>query len=981
MNMKSVWKFTCLPNGIFRAMLYALLFCTNSVFSQHQMRALDVEIFHLDNGLTVYLNEDHSLPNVFGAVGVKGGSKRDPADATGIAHYFEHIMFKGTDSIGTLDYQSEKMYLDSIATLYDQLGTLDSDEEKARVQSEINRISLAASQFAIPNEISRILKEMGGTMVNAGTSNEDIIYYNCFPGNQVEKWLRLYGHRFEHPVYRLFQSELETVYEEYNRKVDDRFANVFNELNRELYPNHPYGVPVIGYPEDLKNPSLKKMDEYFRTFYVANNMGLFLSGNFNRDEVIPMIEKYFGKWRTGTIPPLPSNYSIEPFEGRKEVVKRLTPLRIGARIYRTVPHGHDDAYVLDMIEQILSNEAMTGLLDDLYINHKVMTAGTGSERFQEAGNVMLIFVPKIVGQSLRKAEKLATAKLEDIKSGNFDEKLLEAIKTQRTVNYERAFEEPVSRGFMMFSAFSKGREWDEVISYPKKINAISREDVIRVANTYFGNDYLVFYSKTGFPKKPKALKPSFAPIPERNTDKQSEFAQDIARMPVKDAEPDFIKFGPPDSGEDLDVTIIDPDTLVHLYYVKNKINNLFNLTIKFGIGEYEMPGLEALSEYLPLLGTEQMTLQELSGELQELGASCYFDCSQGEFIVYIYAPDIQLDKILELTASRIYEPKPDRDKIKNLAEYSGARDKVLKKEAEYLGNALYSYAVYGDHSPYINNLSKKEIRRINTDSLHAWLNKVVRVETDIHYSGGLEPAEVVKILQSRLRLDKISIISNSPPKNDYVKYDKPVVYFLDNRNAIQSKDYIFLPGGYVPKESRPYMRAFMEYIDGGMESIIFQEVREFRSLAYSTGAFLKGGFYMDDPVSLSAYVGTQADKSKEAIEVLYRILNTAPQKNDRLEMVRKSLIESAKGTKPGFRTISQSVAFFNKQNYTEDPARLNMEKWKEMRFDDIVGFYNDHFLSKPSVITIIGDKRKTGYDWMTSYGKVIQVKEKNLFKN
>ncbi|MDD5509190.1 MAG: insulinase family protein, partial [Bacteroidales bacterium] len=225
------------------------LFWSAATFSQDAASPLETEIYKLDNGLTVYLNEDHALPSIFGAVAVRGGSKRDPADATGIAHYFEHIMFKGTDSIGTLDYQAEKVYLDSITTLYDELALTGNEAQKADIQAQINRLSVRAATYAIPNEFGKILSEMGGTMVNAGTGNDEIVYFNIFPSNQVEKWLKLYSHRFIHPVYRLFQSELETVYEEYNMYKDNRFANAFEEFIKEFYPNYPYGVPIVGYPD------------------------------------------------------------------------------------------------------------------------------------------------------------------------------------------------------------------------------------------------------------------------------------------------------------------------------------------------------------------------------------------------------------------------------------------------------------------------------------------------------------------------------------------------------------------------------------------------------------------------------------------------------------------------------------------------------------------------------------------------------------
>ncbi len=191
---------------------------------------LKVETYKLPNGLTVYLNPDHAMPTVQGMVMVKGGSKRDPKDATGIAHYFEHIMFKGTDKIGTINYDQEKVYLDSISALYDKLGETTEKNQRLAIQKEINRISLKAAEFAIPNEVDKILAEMGGKGMNAGTGHESIVYYNSFPSNQIEKWLEVYYERFRNPVFRLFQSGLETVFEEKNMYEDSPFEILFEEI-------------------------------------------------------------------------------------------------------------------------------------------------------------------------------------------------------------------------------------------------------------------------------------------------------------------------------------------------------------------------------------------------------------------------------------------------------------------------------------------------------------------------------------------------------------------------------------------------------------------------------------------------------------------------------------------------------------------------------------------------------------------------------
>ena len=169
---------------------------------------LNVHTFILDNGLTVYLNEDHNTTSVFGAVAVRGGGKRDPKDATGIAHYLEHLLFKGTQDMGTINFELEKVYLDSIELKYEELGSTSDENERMKIQSDINKLSVKATEYAIPNEFDRLIEGMGGSWINAFTSNDAIVYLNKFPGNQMEKWLEIYSHRFINPVFRLFQSLL-----------------------------------------------------------------------------------------------------------------------------------------------------------------------------------------------------------------------------------------------------------------------------------------------------------------------------------------------------------------------------------------------------------------------------------------------------------------------------------------------------------------------------------------------------------------------------------------------------------------------------------------------------------------------------------------------------------------------------------------------------------------------------------------------------
>jgi len=968
--------------GFFAAAMMILFIVFPSAkngFSQNEKSALKTEIYQLSNGLTIYLNEDTSLPNIFGAVVVKGGSKRDPSDATGIAHYFEHIMFKGTDRIGTLDFKSEKVYLDSIAGLYDQLAEATEEAVRLDIQKEINRLSIKSAEYAIPNEIEKILGEMGCAYLNAGTGNDGIAYFNVLPANQIEKWLEIYSHRFINPVYRLFQSELETVYEEYNMYSDNRFATAFEEFTAAFYPDHPYGVPIIGYPDHLKYPSMSKMHEYFETYYVANNMALVLSGNFNSSEIKPLIEQKFGQWRSRKMPVTQDFWNIEPFKGREFVEKKLTPIKFGIRAYRSVPQNSDEVPVLDVIGALMSNGSQTGLLDELVIENKLTTAQMFADRRTEAGGEYLFFVPKVVGQSLAKAEQLIEAKLNDLKAGNFDESLLEAIKTEIIVNYQRNFEDQFNRGYMMISAFMGESEWKEMIDYPEKIKKITKADVLAAANNYFGENYLAFHSKTGLPKKPKTLKPAFESIPALNTGEKSAYAKMIQEMEVPVANPHFITFGSPQQ-KTKDVAVTNITELSHLFHVENKVNGLFNLEINYGIGTYEMPVLNQVAEYMNLVGPNDMAFADFKKELQSLGGSVNFYASKNNFTVEISGPEENTGRILELAALLTDQPKVDQDKIKNLYESAKTSDKFSKKDPETLGYALYSYAVYGENSQFLKDLSVKEIKALTAQQLVDALKIAQTYEADFHYSGTLPVEKVAAIIADKLNLKQIKQKSKSPVRNVYRSYDEPMVFFLNDKSAIQSKDYFFIKGNQLNEKEKPMLNAYYEYLDGGMSSVMFQEIREFRSLAYATGASVYQPFYPDEETTLTSFVGTQADKTQEAIQVMHRIITTPPDQSDRIDMIRRAMVQSINSKKPPFREISSPVAQWTKQGYTDDPRKEWVKTYETMSFDGIADFHKNQFNQKPVITTIIGNKKQIGSDWMKEYGKITEVTKKDIFR-
>ncbi|MEO0471237.1 MAG: pitrilysin family protein, partial [Bacteroidota bacterium] len=445
-----------LPKSTHFLFLFLLLSFSNlsaQDSSRGEKDPFQVISYTLDNGLTVILNEDHHQPQIFGGVAVNAGGKQDPADATGMAHYLEHMLFKGTRELGTSNFEAEKPHLDSILILYDQLALVNSEEARKALQQKINYHSTEAAQYSLANEFDNLLKSIGSTGVNAFTNEEMTFYHNSFPPNQVEKWLDVYAHRFQQPVFRTFQSELEVVYEEKNRSMDNFGTALIEKFNQQFFKNHPYGQQtVIGTVEHLKRPSLRKMYEYFNTYYVANNMALILCGDFDSDEVKPLIEKTFGALPKKDIPPYP-DYPELPFAGAELIKMKAAPVKLGAVGYRTVPKGHPDEVGLEVCNYLLFNESETGLLNQLVLDNKIMFAGSFPQVYKDHGGQIVFYVLKILGQSHKKGEELVFAQIDRLAQGTFSDDLLAAAKNEMIVDHEKRLEKLDDRGVALGEAF------------------------------------------------------------------------------------------------------------------------------------------------------------------------------------------------------------------------------------------------------------------------------------------------------------------------------------------------------------------------------------------------------------------------------------------------------------------------------------------------------------------------------------------------
>lgn len=949
--------------------------CCSYQSQAEDLNALKVKEYRLENGLTVWLNEDHSQPKVFGAVVVKAGAKDCPD--TGIAHYFEHMMFKGTDRIGTLDYESEKVLLDSIAMKYDELAMTEDTAARARLQKEINELSIRSSEYVIPNEFNRLINRFGGSGLNAATSYDATIYFNTFSPQYMVQWAEINSERLINPVFRLFQSELETVYEEKNMYGDFIGGQVMDTLMARYFGPHPYAYPIIGSTKNLKNPRLTEMHKFFEDYYVASNMALILSGDFDAQQVMPILEKAFSRIRSGNAPKQ-EKVMLPPFNGR-ETMKVKFPIPFIKAMglgFRGVSANHEDQVALNIAVNLLNNANGTGYLDKLMVEHKLMGALAINESMNEAGILAVAIMPKLLIQSYSSAEKMVWDEINRVKNGDFSDEMFNSLKLEQKRQYASSLENIDSRATIMMNLFSQGKSWNDYLNEVARIESITKEDVVRVAQKYFSNNYLCVTKSTGKYPKDNLPKPAFSPVVPRNADASSSYAKQLEKIPEQQVAPRIIDFE-----KDVKTSKLTP--LVTLYTTPNPLNDIFTLNISYGIGALEQPELMQLTNYLQLLGTESLSFEQFRSRLQSIGSTLAFDVTPDAFVMKVTGFDNHIDETMKLVGDFIRHAKADDKKLRQIVDDAKVSEKAFFKSGDNVASALLEQVKYGDQSRYLRKLSLSQIKKLKGKDMLAIYDKVRSVQCDLHYCGTLPVEKEIGTIRQHLPLERTTVASNSPYYRELKQYDRPTVFFIDMPDMAQSIVYGYVKGDPVDdKASRHASRLFSVYFGGDMSSLMFQEIREFRSFAYRTsGRYqLPNHAHKGTAGSFTAMLSTQSDKTLDALGVLDSLIREMPLKPERMEAVKQTLVNRINNDYPPFRNLSEKVASARMEGFDRDPAEEFLRDIATMDMQDISRFYREQISGRPVVYVIAGNRKHIDMKKLAEYGTIIKVKKKDIYK-
>jgi predicted Zn-dependent peptidase len=930
---------------------------------------LHVRIYTLANGLKVYLSKNNAEPRIQTIIGVHAGSTYDPPETTGLAHYFEHMMFKGTDKIATWDWEDEKPLLEEISDLFEQYRTERHYKKKKEIYHKIDSVSQLAAQYAIPNEYDKLTGSIGARGVNAGTSYDFTQFTADIPSNELKKWAELESERFQHMVLRLFHTELETVYEEFNMYQDDDNTRAQNMLLATLFPTHPYGRDVIGLPEHIKNPSIRNIYKFAEKYYVPNNMAIALAGDLDYEAAIRIIDHYFGDMKKKEVTP-PSLPHEPPLEGPIEKTVTGPSAESVLMGFRFKGANSEDEKYVTLIDMILNN-SKAGLIDlDLKQKQKVLLAGCGPYKLRDYIVHSFYGAPR-QGQSLEEVRDLLLEEIEKVKKGNFDDWLIQAVINNMRRSEMEQMENNTDRAYTMMESFTLDIPWPEKVRYYDELEKITKAQLVAFAREHYNNNYVVVYKRTGITDKVvKVEKPEITPL-KINREKQSDFYKKFTAEKVSLLRPVFVDFD----------RAIRHDSLaggIRIDYIPNETNDLFTLEYLLDMGRDHDRMLSLAVQYLPYLGTDRYTAEAFQKELYRLGIDLSVYTSSHRTYLRLSGLQESLGEGVRLLEHLVNHVVPDEKAWQKYVEgILKNREDAKKNKNRILWGALRMYGEFGKNSPYTNILQPEELRNTDPAQLTDLVKDLFHYKHYIFYYGTEDVKKIIPVLEHYHHVK--GPLKAYPPKKIYPERKNREEVFFINYDMVQANLLMMARDTFFDVSQAPYAYLFNEYFGSGLSSIVFQEVREAKALAYSAFAMYTFAAYPEYSNYVEAFVGTQADKLENATMTLLGLLNEMPHAQKQFDLARENILERIQ-TERITGTEIYSTWLNNKDHGINHDLRKDVyEGVEKMTMDELENFFATHIKGKAYTFLVLGNKENLDMSVLERLGSFRELTLEEVF--
>ena len=933
---------------------------------------MQTRIYTLDNGLKVYLSVNTERPRIQTYIAVRTGSKNDPAETTGLAHYLEHLMFKGTTHFGSNNVAAEAPLLDKIEQCYEEYRRLTDPEARKQKYHEIDSISQVAAQYFIPNEYDKLMAAIGAEGTNAFTSNDVTCYTEDIPSNEIENWAKIQSDRFQNMVIRGFHTELEAVYEEYNIYLTDDGDKLWKAMGEKLTPTHPYGTQTtIGTQEHLKNPSITNIKNYFKKWYVPNNVAICMAGDFDMDKTIAIIDQYFGGWKPGADVAQPVFPEQKPLTAPVDTVvvgQQAENVWVGWLAKKASDLQCD---TLDVIGYMLNN-GKAGIFDiNLSQQMKVLSAQAGLQDEQDYSSFLLMGKPK-PEQSLEEVRDLMLAEIENLKKGNFSDDLLPSVINNMKLNYQRSLESNQWRARQFMNAFIDGITWEQKIGKLDRVSKMTKEQIVAFANRFFSAGYATIYKKTGVDSTQKKIdKPAITPI-QANRDQMSAFVKEIQESQVEPIHPKFVDFKK-------DLVIGETKNKLPLYYKQNTENDLFTIVFRYEFGQQDDNRYDIAAGYLDYVGTDKLSAAEVKQKFYNLACNYSVNVHADNLNISLSGLQSQMPEALALLESVVRKAKADKESYDQYVGLILKSREDAKTDQRSNFARLVSYATFGEHNAQRDMMSEEQLRQADPQQLLSLIANLPNLKHSVLYYGKLSPEELSDVLGKSHPTPQA--LADVPKGKPYVRqeaktneiwiapYDAKNIYLMMYHN--ESRDW--------HPEQEAVVDLFNEYYGGGMNGIVFQEMREARGLAYSAAAYYITPSKKDEKEYCQTYIITQNDKMMDAVNQFHVILNDMPASETAFQIAKDALTKQLASMRVTKSAVINAYLIARRLGIDYDQNERVYNALPGVSLQTIVDFEKAQMANKAYRYIILGDEKELDMEALGKIGPIKRLTTEEIF--
>ena len=933
----------------------------------------------LENGLKVFLSRNTIEPRITSLISVRAGGADDPEASTGLAHYFEHMMFKGNGVLASLDWEKEAPLLDKLAELFDQYRKETDPDKRAAIYREIDKVSGEAAKYS-NDEYWTLVRGLGATDTNAWTGYDETVYINDIPSNALDKYLYLESVRFSSIALRRFHTELETVYEEFNRSQNNDGRRASEALRKQLFLTHPYGRDILGLPEHLKSPSMSDISLFFYEYYQPANMAIILAGDLNFEDAMRSVRKYFGVFRTDTAKQLEARKTL----GESGRVRREQPIESVRTAEVVGPDAEsiqlafrfettrENEVMLEMVNSILNNN-LCGIMElNLELPRKVMSESSGIHPMRDY--LLHVFSAEPAqGRTLEETRDMILGELEKLKRGEFPDWLPGAIVNNQRMALITISEDASTAAHVLNDAFIQGRPLVDQLNDIDAMEKITKEQITEFAKKHYRDNYVIVYKRQGEAKGiVKAVKPPITPVAVH--EELSEFGRNFELLPV---EPEK---GPVYADLDKDLHITPLADGLTLFTSKNDINERFSLSLQFPVGTRMDKELALALGWIDELGTDKYTAEELRQEWFKLAARMGTFVETDRCGLTLSGLQRNFKESLALFNHVISCVKADPESYKTMVDAVEKSRADRRSNRSSLLSAAAGFAIYGGPENYSADiLPVKKMRELDPEKLVERIHALRGFTHDVVYYGPAEDDEVRELLSGVIGKNGAP---GTFPKTQFfqaVEPEEDVVFVVDYPGAAQAQiEVVRLDGKYKDK---PYD---FEDIYSTLESRTFMnELRERQALAYSVGAGYSNPSRDPNGYSMSyGAIGTQHDKLFTSLDGVIALLDH-PETGAAaaFESSRQNLLSQYRNVRVRKESYYGIRRTMKKFDLKEESRRTAYEGLLKISMDQYLDQAKTRIAGKKNIILILADLKQIDRDGLGKYGKVRILKTDEIFPN